>query len=264
MESIKVINGRGNVSKEKINILLDAAIELYGSKYEQIVLAAVRNTIIYEMKPHENIKKAIQNISGNSPKIYGKMPKACHLSLGSIEDNAVSVVIWKPQNRDEDYYVLAHELYGHSVCGRENPMIRTKYSRNGISLYDLKTGKTKLELLNEGFMEVIAKRIINKTDRNITESLSERYQLARKSASYIWNVLGKDKVLDDLIEYHGTIEKEYNQEADGSSLILFNHLLEQEVQMRKLQKIFPSGTRTLEQKVKKELVKFKKRKNKIR
>lgn len=264
MESVNVINSKGITSKEKINVLLDATIEFYGPKYEQIVLDVVRNTIIYEMKPDENIKKAIQNISGSSPKIYGKMPKACYLSLGCIENDILDFVVWKPQNRDDDYYTLAHELYGHGVCGQENPIINTKYSRNGISLHNLKTRETKLELLNEGFMEAIAAKIIKKTDRNITENLSEKYQLARKSASYIWNILGKSKVLEDLVEYYGTVEKEYNHEGQGNSLILLNHLLEKEVQMKKIQKIFPLGTKIVEQQVKNELIKFKKRKSLIR
>lgn len=257
MEHINVINGNGNVSREKINVLLDAAIGFYGSKYEPIILDVVRNSLIYERNPYENIKKAISNISEKRVKPYHKMPKACSLTLKVLDNVPLNAIIWKPEHHDQDYAILAHELYGHAVCGMKKLIVGGTFKRNGISLYNIQTEKSRLELLNEGFMEFIAKSIVERTSKNITQSYSKKYDLARRCAEYIWKILGKDLVLDDLVEYHGMIEKEYNKNCDTHSLVLLDRLLQCNAATLE---IFPFGAKKVSKSIKKELVEFRKRK----
>lgn len=261
MESIKVINGSGKVSREKINILLDSAIEFYGSKYESVILDVVKHTYIYEMSPHENVKKVILDISGRHLNLSYNMPKACHLTLKVLGDTPLSVVIWKPRYHDQDYSILAHELYGHAVCSRKKLIVNGKFTRNGISLYNMQTGNTRLELLNEGFMEFIAKSIVENTNRNITNNHSKKYDLARKCAEYIVGILGKNLILDDLVEYQGMIEKEYTKDCGKDSLVLLEYLLQCEVRNKV---IFPMKGQKVFKQIRKELEEFKKRKSRIR
>lgn len=262
MEQINMLKSVGkDITREKVNILLEAAVKFYGQKYENIILDVVRNTLFYEMDPNEKIHKAIENVTGVKQKAKGQMPKACQLSLGSIDGSSLDVVIWKPQNQDEDFSILSHELYGHTVCSKKSSIVQSKYKRNGLCLYDIQTEKVKLELINEGFMECIGQTIVRSTKKGIENVPSKRYSLARKSANYILKTLGKDEVLEDLVEYTGIIEKKYNGDEKKKLLTNLDFLLQREIKARNF---FSKRSGILEEQVKKELIKFKQRQGKVR
>ena len=231
MNNLNIIYGNGEDTKRKLDVLLEGAIKFYGSNYESLILDVVKNTGFYESDGKYNEKEVLEYLSGNNKiriskfSSYNKIA-SFYLQKSVIEGKISSIVATPIIKTDYDYHIFAHELFGHAICGKINPTIATKdelYKRNGISLTTRK--KDYYDLLNEGFMEVIASSIVEQNKHNIKDISSINYLTARYCATKIFDTIGKEKMLKILVYYKYNIERIYNYDSKTNELKLLDKLL---------------------------------------
>lgn len=269
MENLKIINGNGKATKEKVNILLDAAIEFFGSKYENVILDVIKDAYFYEWSNNQSANDVIDEITDNksiieAPPIFScsKDPEAFYFLNRNKSKRFDQIIVSHPDLSDRDYHIMAHELFGHAVCGKINVFVRKQgkvYQRNGVAISN--DTKSKNDILNEGFMETIATEIIQRTDRRIQDSSSSNYSEAKKSSDMIFSTLGKEKVLNALVFNKGNLERKYNFGSSRNEWKKLNSLLEKELLFRN---ILPIRYKAIINEIDKNLERFEKRKIKIR
>ena len=238
MNNLNIIYGNGEDTKRKLDVLLEGAIKFYGSNYESLILDVVKNTGFYESDGKYNEKEVLEYLSGNNKTKISKFSSynkiaSFYLQKSVIEGKKSSIVATPIIKTDYDYHIFAHELFGHAICGKINPTIATKdelYKRNGISLTTRK--KDYYDLLNEGFMEVIASSIVEQNKHNIKDISSINYLTARYCATKIFDTIGKEKMLKILVYYKYNIERIYNYDSKTNELKLLDKLLELELKTR--------------------------------
>ena len=223
MEKINVLLGEGSATKEKVNRLLDGAIKFYGPKYEQLVLQTVREAIFCEYEKEETVNdilpkvfEASENLKGGrlnlnfSNILKAKKVGAC-LIVNRTMDGNEQIVITKNTTKRNDYHILAHELFGHAVCGKEKLIVEEDgkiYQRNGISLMEINDNDSRNIYINEGYMELIASQVLKESCIDDTGSQNCGYRMSQYCAMQIMNLLGKDNVIESLVEYQGRLIEE--------------------------------------------------------
>ena len=260
MKDLNIIYGDGEDTKRKLDTLLEPAVKFYGSVYENLIFEVVKNTGFYESDGKYSEKEIIEYIAGNkkirTSKFLGKVA-SFYYRIGTPNGKAVGVVATPKVKTDYDYHIFAHELFGHAMCDRYNPIVEIdgkSYKRNGISL--TKCRKDYYDLLNEGFMEVIASSIVAQNSKGIQEISSLNYLTAKYSASKIFDTIGKEKMLKVLTYYKHNIEKIYNENSKINELAILDRLLRLELKTREK----PTINRVINTKIEENLGGFQKRK----
>lgn len=261
MENINIINGNGNATRKKIDVLLDLAIDFYGPKYEKIIMDVVNNAYFYETNPNQSANDVIKDIVGENNCRKNTISFEAFYFINPTANGLDQIIVTKPKTNDRDYHILAHELFGHAVCGKIKPIIKKKniYQRNGISLANEKTVEN--DVINEGFMESIASSIIKLNKNGITDVTSKKYALAKRSADCIMEYLGKDEIIKSLVLGKGGIAKKYNYDACYNEWRKLNKCLELELEIREGCSLNSS---LLDKEINKNLKCFVKRRTKVR
>lgn len=214
MEKVNVLNGDGKLTSEIVNNLLDSALKFYGKKYEDIVIQAIREIDFYELDKRENMDLVISILTGYIPKknahdndtgcfLYPKNPNDSN-SYGDV-------ILYRNGLKKQTYLTLAHELFGHGVCSRINRVIKKDnmlYNRNGIALHGIDNSSWQHRILNEGCVDFIAESIIN--IYGINTKTCDEYYAAKKTASAIYNYLGKDDFLEAMVSYNYDFENTFD------------------------------------------------------
>lgn len=159
MEKINILLGEGSATKEKVNRLLDGAIKFYGPKYEQLVLQTVREAIFCEYEKEETVNDILPKVFEVSENLKGgrlnlnfsnilkaKKVGAC-LIVNRTMDGNEQIVITKNTTKRNDYHILAHELFGHAVCGKEK-LIVEEDGKDDASMRQIDESLKKLWMLS--------------------------------------------------------------------------------------------------------------------
>ena len=214
MEKVNVLNTNGEKTNHIINTLLDSALEFFGEKYEDIIIQAIREVDFYELSRKENMDRAISTITGHLVKdgTY-KYNSGCFIypinpySTGSCGYN--DTIVYRSYMGVQSYQTLAHELFGHTVCSRENRIIKKNnklYNRNGIALQGIDNQECLNRYLNEGAMDFISESILRNC--GIKARTSTYYEVAKMSCERISDYIGKDKFIETLVDYNNDIKEE--------------------------------------------------------
>lgn len=206
MEDLNIVKGRGIATEYVVNSLFEGANYFYGTKYEKIIKSAINSTKFIELDENEKMNDISEL---GIPDKY-ENTKGLHINIIEGQKN-VRYIIWKPTNTVVDYHIIAHELYGHAVCESISTSVWANnrvYSRNGIALTD-SNGNNRFELINEGLIENIAHGIIE-TKGGIKRVVSNNYEFAEKCGKYLFNMYGKEKMLDIMVKYDYDLIKYFN------------------------------------------------------
>ncbi len=212
MEKANVINSNGEITNHIINTLLDNTIAFYGKKYEDIIMQSIRDVDFYELDKKEDMDMVITVITGHVVKkgthkandgcfLYPKNP------LSSCNYN--DTIIYKPYRGKHAYHTLAHELFGHAVCSRENRIVEKdnkKYNRNGIALHGIDNTEWLNRFLNEGAIDFIAESIVKES--GIKDKSSDWYSAGKMSMKKIYDYIGKDNFLKTMVLYNYDLQQE--------------------------------------------------------
>lgn len=229
MEKINILMG-SEITTEKVNRLLDGAIKFYGPKYEHLILKTVREALFCEYESNKSIYDILLDISKTRNDIKNiklnldfnnllKLRKigACFVVNRSAGKNE-QIIITRNSKTDEDYHILAHELFGHAICGKEKSIVEQEeniYQRNGISLMEINGRDNRYIYSNEGYMEFIASNITKLSGIKDIRSKNYGYKMSKYCASQIISLLGKDTVIDSLVTYEGKlVEKNIKNNYD--------------------------------------------------
>ena len=214
MEKVNVINSNGNTTNIIVNDLLESALKFYGKEYEDVVIQTIRDTNFYEVSKHENINEVITKILGRKSSSMSKNDTGCFLYPRNpeVEASYNDTVLYRIRGKKEAYVTLAHELFGHAVCGKINRVVykdNKKYNRNGLFLYGIDNNEIKNKILNEGFADFIAELVVN--DYGMKACLSESYKMAKESAKALYNYIGRENILKALVLSQYDIERELQE-----------------------------------------------------
>ena len=261
MSNLNIIYGAGEQTKRKLDVLLEPAVEYYGSEYESLILDLVSNTYFYEADGKYNEQDIINYLCGtkkirtsnfNTP----NQRPAFYLrqSSGKGYNN---IVVTPNIETDYDYHIFAHELFGHTMFEIYDAVIekgKQIYGRNGISLAGRK--RDYYDILNEGCVESVASSIVKLNKHNIKDISSQKYMTAKYCGDKMFDVSGREMMLEILVYNRHNIEKEYNQDSKINHLKRLNSLLELELKTRPN----PYINKTINQSIEKNLIGFQKRK----
>lgn len=261
MYSLNIIYGDGEQTKRKLDVLLEPALEFYGSKYESLILDLVSNTYFYEADGKYSEQDIISYLCGTK-KIrtsnFNTPNQRPAFYLRQSSGNGYNNIVVTPNiETDYDYHIFAHELFGHTMFEIYDAIIERNnqvYGRNGISL----TGRKKdyYDILNEGCVESVASSIVRLNKHQIKDISSQKYMTAKYCSDKMFDVIGREIMLEILVYNRHSIEDEYNQDSKINHLKILNRLLELELKTR----ANPYINKTINQSIQKNLIGFQKRK----
>ena len=219
MEKVNVLNTNGELTNHIINTLLDSALKFYAG-YEDIVMETLKKVSFYELNKKESMDTVITILTGYCVKegtnkgnsgvfLYPRNPM--------IDSEYGDTIIYRIDEAKQAYHTLAHELFGHAVCGREARLVKKNnelYNRNGISLKGIYSNEKYNVYLNEGAMDFIADSIVRNIGMRIKKS--NGYAAAKMSCASIYNYIGRDNFLDALVLNNYSLESYLdNSVGDG-------------------------------------------------
>lgn len=125
------------------------------------------------------------------------------------------VVVRNLSNKDEMRAILAHELYGHVVCATQNSFVTNDYYkcfRNGISFERIKTNELINDQANEGMIEYIVGQIMHIYNPKYARGKNLYiYYHAVELAKLMFKYIGKEKMLELLVQGNAVIEKIFDK-----------------------------------------------------
>lgn len=219
MEKVNVLNTNGELTNHIINTLLDSALEFYKG-YEDIVMKTIREVSFYELGEKESMDTVITILTGYCVKEgthKGNLGVFLYPRNPMIDSGYGDVIIYRANAERHVYHTLAHESFGHAVCGREARLVKKNnelYNRNGISLKDIYSNEEYNIYLNEGAMDFIADSIVRNI--GIKVRTSDEYAAAKMSCASIYNYIGRNNFLDALVLNDYSLESHIdNSVEDG-------------------------------------------------
>ena len=222
VDKVKVAHGTTLLSDLSLE-LYPSALEFYGDEYKKIIDETLHRTYLYEwtnqsfldimcqitrraIKPSE-----VQKQLDKEKTTFGFHYLAKRLFVGMEH----FVVVRNLSNKDEMRAILAHELYGHAVCATQNSFVTNDYYkcfRNGISFERIKTNELINDQANEGMIEYIAGQIMHiYNPKYAREKNLYIYDHAVELAKLMFKYIGKEKMLELLVQGNAVIEKIFDK-----------------------------------------------------
>ncbi len=250
---LNVIYGDKEITKRKLDVLLESAIEFYKPVFkensEKILLDIISKTDFCELN-NEYITKEFMNNFVDNICYFSPYMKGCCFRIGDKN------ILITTNEENNDYHIFAHELFGHRVCREFERYVEIGnkvYSRDGVNLFN--KDEDKYNLINEGFMELIASNIIKHSKNNIIDNKSLIYLKANYCSRLITYYLGYEKILEILVYNKYNLEDEYNS-THRNELNKLEKLLNLDLETRTNKTI----NEYINKKIDKNMEKFKKRK----
>ncbi len=206
---LNAIYGDKEATKRKLDVSLESAIEFYKPVFkensEKILLDIINKTDFCELNSKYITKEFMYNFIDRLGYFPSYMRGCC------LRIKNKNIVITTNKGGNEDYHIFAHELFGHRVCQEFERYVEIGdkvYNRDGVNLSS--EDEDKYNLINEGFMELIASDIIRNSKNNIIDKKSLEYLKAHYCSRVITKYLGYEKILQMLVYNKYNLEDEYN------------------------------------------------------
>lgn len=200
---------------ESVLEIMPYALDFYGDKYKRIVDSAIKHSKILEWDSKTK-KELINEATGKNIINDIKGGNGFYFYNEKMEEGYEHIIaVKKTQDFQEQKLVLAHELFGHAVLSERKTYVKENnniYQRNGIAKvnYFNKNDVSNI-MINEGLVEYIAEEIIKMYNPDYRYKIfSTKYCQLISIARILFDVIGKDKMLELLVLNKGNINELFN------------------------------------------------------